>query len=517
MATTQEFTAPSPYLDLPGAFPESREPTPSQEKSYGEGWFPNKSNPQPRTASNLKTETHVTDSAGYLQPDAVNEDGASTASIASGVIGEQPRSRAVSNVKPDAVDVDASGVPTQPETGHTNNTYTAVSYPLHGAHRVDQSDMNPDTVHGADRAMEQSDTPQTRHFALAGAAAGAGAAAVAEANHEKTRHTASAAKGSASETSTAKADDLEDPAKSRGVRHPETGPASFTKGPHRSNLANIFDPRVKPNIGTNKHEKIEKNTSVGKDVSRSGEVESRDVKHPETGPASFTKGPHKSNLANILDPRVKPDFGRHKKNDTAQPGSDPSEVKQPNEHDYGRDATVVGGAGLVGVGAAKAWKSHQENSEEDVDGKEALMSEERMPRSNDTTVGYPPQPPERSPKRPKSSPFAYQRPLQVAAQEKNFQTEQQANSQDSFPGSDNQDSLPSNENITGTTAIGAAAAVHNQNQPVAGAEGKDEYTSRDMYHAGSPVARKSGGYDHEDHQQTEQSPTGSASDGGKDR
>lgn len=65
----------------------------------------------------------------------------------------------------------------------------------------------------------------------------------------------------------------------------DTGPAPATIGPHDSDLANIVDPRVQPDPDKQKSP----------------------VRNPETGPAPNTIGPHKSDIANILDPRVKPD------------------------------------------------------------------------------------------------------------------------------------------------------------------------------------------------------------------
>ena len=68
-----------------------------------------------------------------------------------------------------------------------------------------------------------------------------------------------------------------------------SGPASKTIGPHKSNLANIVDPRVTPIPALMKGNK---NTTAPE-----GDV---------SGPASKTIGPHKSNIANIVDPSAKP-------------------------------------------------------------------------------------------------------------------------------------------------------------------------------------------------------------------
>ncbi|KAI9043632.1 uncharacterized protein KD926_003402 [Aspergillus affinis] len=66
-----------------------------------------------------------------------------------------------------------------------------------------------------------------------------------------------------------------------------TGPASSTAGPHTSNVANEVDPRVESNI------------SSGRNFSTHDRT---------TGPASNTAGPHSSNVANEADPRVDSDL-----------------------------------------------------------------------------------------------------------------------------------------------------------------------------------------------------------------
>ncbi|KAI4723370.1 hypothetical protein E4T48_00518 [Aureobasidium sp. EXF-10727] len=81
----------------------------------------------------------------------------------------------------------------------------------------------------------------------------------------------------------------------------------------------------------------------------------------ETDPASKTIGPHKSNLMNVIDPRVQPEPEKMKDRTTAGPHqsdmmnrADPrvdSDLSKQNEHHYGRDAALAGGAGAAGVGA----------------------------------------------------------------------------------------------------------------------------------------------------------------------
>lgn len=82
-------------------------------------------------------------------------------------------------------------------------------------------------------------------------------------------------------------------------------------------------------------------------------------------PASKTIGPHKSNIANVLDPRVQPDPAKQKDHTTTGPHqsdmlnkADPRVDEKANQHHYGRDAAVAGGAGAAGYGAYEAAKSY---------------------------------------------------------------------------------------------------------------------------------------------------------------
>ncbi|KKY26953.1 putative cell surface [Diplodia seriata] len=93
----------------------------------------------------------------------------------------------------------------------------------------------------------------------------------------------------------------------------------------------------------------------------------------ETDPASRTVGPHSSNVANVMDPRVLPQPEKMKQHTTAGPhqsdtlnrmdrkvDSDPA--SEANQHHYGRDAAVAGGLGAGAAGAYAASQHHQEKS-----------------------------------------------------------------------------------------------------------------------------------------------------------
>ncbi|KAH0348410.1 hypothetical protein KCU81_g3304, partial [Aureobasidium melanogenum] len=107
----------------------------------------------------------------------------------------------------------------------------------------------------------------------------------------------------------------------------------------------------------------------------------------ETDPATKTVGPHKSNLMNIIDPRVQPEPEKMKDRTTAGPHqsdmmnrADPrvdSDLSKQNEHHYGRDAAVAGGLGTAGAGAYEYGKHHNQP--------ESIGTSAFDPRSTNTT------------------------------------------------------------------------------------------------------------------------------------
>jgi hypothetical protein len=130
----------------------------------------------------------------------------------------------------------------------------------------------------------------------------------------------------------------------------DSGPASGTIGPHSSNTANIVDPRVQPDPSRQIHHNV---GSTAED------------------PASRTIGPHHSNIANIVDPRVKPDPSKQKEHTTVGPHQsdtlnrlDPKvdeKAGQQSGHHYGRDAALVGGVGAAGYGAYEAGNAYSDH------------------------------------------------------------------------------------------------------------------------------------------------------------
>ncbi|KAK4550423.1 hypothetical protein LTR36_000001, partial [Oleoguttula mirabilis] len=89
--------------------------------------------------------------------------------------------------------------------------------------------------------------------------------------------------------------------------------------------------------------------------------------HGDTGPATKTTGPHSSNIANVVDPRVQPDMSKAK--------TDSAQAAEKDQHHYGRDAAVAGGAGAVGVGAYEATKGRGEENAAPVAQEQAAASQ----------------------------------------------------------------------------------------------------------------------------------------------
>jgi hypothetical protein len=115
----------------------------------------------------------------------------------------------------------------------------------------------------------------------------------------------------------------------------DTGPASKTIGPHDSNLANIVDPRVRP--------------------------------EPEKMKDHTTSGPWQSDTLNKLDPKVESDPYKAEVKEHGYATREPTlpvqlqqnqqqqqvPLEQNKEHHYGRDAALVGGAGTAAYGASQ--------------------------------------------------------------------------------------------------------------------------------------------------------------------
>lgn len=105
---------------------------------------------------------------------------------------------------------------------------------------------------------------------------------------------------------------------------------------------------------------------AGAGVATAGGLAYADQRDDKTisGPASSTIGPHSSNVANVLDPRVQPDPAKLKSHTTDGPHQsdtlnrvDPK-VDERSQHHYGRDAAAVGGTGAASYGAYEAVNAY---------------------------------------------------------------------------------------------------------------------------------------------------------------
>jgi hypothetical protein len=120
----------------------------------------------------------------------------------------------------------------------------------------------------------------------------------------------------------------------------DTGPASKTIGPHDSNIANIVDPRVRP--------------------------------EPEKMKDHTTSGPWQSDTLNKLDPKVESDPYKADVKAHGYATGEPTmpvqlqqqqqvPLEQDKQHHYGRDAALVGGAGAAGYGASQVYDKNQQD------------------------------------------------------------------------------------------------------------------------------------------------------------
>lgn len=185
---------------------------------------------------------------------------------------------------------DSSSLPTtQHTTGTTNPSAVGTTSTTH---QLPSATTTTTTTTGTSTSYQPTGAqgePQPQHHygrdaGLAGAGAGVGAATAASLAHSGSRH---------------------QPAGQHTVGSTTEDPASKTIGPHKSNIANILDPRVQPDPAKQKDH--------------------------------TTTGPHQSDMLNKADPRVDDKAG---------------------QHHYGRDAAVAGGAGAAGYGAYEAAKSY---------------------------------------------------------------------------------------------------------------------------------------------------------------
>ena len=111
----------------------------------------------------------------------------------------------------------------------------------------------------------------------------------------------------------------------------DTGPASKTLGPHKSNVANVLDPRVQP--------------------------------EPEKMKQSSTAGPYQSDMANKADPRVQSESSNVQKSRPTEVHESTPVKTQDESHDHrGRDLGIAGAAGTAGAAGAVGASEYENRS-----------------------------------------------------------------------------------------------------------------------------------------------------------
>ncbi|KAJ5924264.1 hypothetical protein N7466_008451 [Penicillium verhagenii] len=227
----------------------------------------------------------------------------------------------------------------------TGNTYDSARSTNHGPHDsnvANEVDPRVDSDRDGRAAHHHSSSGHGAGYAAAGAAAGAGAGYAASHHHNSSTHTPST--GPATSTSGPHSSNLENKADPRvdsdtpNDRYSSsTGPASSTAGPHSNNLENKADPRVDSDRSNDTANAtfVGNNSPFDEDV-RKGSLGGGGVMHISgnkaptttqtfeksqnegaTGGASAgssynahqkTAGPHSSDTANKLDPRIDSDL-----------------------------------------------------------------------------------------------------------------------------------------------------------------------------------------------------------------
>ncbi|OJD30124.1 dehydrin-like protein 3 [Diplodia corticola] len=332
---------------MPGAYPDSASATPATEEP-------------PSTTTGPSSHGHH-----YGRDAAIAGAGAATAG---GLY--EGRSRGTTESDP-AREADATHRDSTQDHGRdpaTAGAKAAAAGSLYEGRPQDNTGMYP-PVEG-DRNLQISSQDYGRDPATAGATA-----AAARSPHGAQSQTASDAPGQehhygrdaaiAGAGATAAAGLYE----TRRKGSTDTDPATLTHGPHKSNVANILDPRVLPDPN---------------------KMKGHQAQSTETDPASRTVGPHSSNIANVVDPRVLPQPEKMKQHTTVGPhqsdtlnrmdrkvDSDPS--SEANQHHYGRDAAIAGG---LGAGAAGAYAASQHQHE-----KNPYTSQAVDPRIHSSAAG----------------------------------------------------------------------------------------------------------------------------------
>ncbi|CAI6336416.1 unnamed protein product [Periconia digitata] len=326
----------NPHLHIPGEFPtltpveESREPSYSSNKAN--------SNVDPTTIPGTHQELRHTRTLDTSQTQSA--DGQSTGTTARDGTGAKAAFAAAGLGAGAGAGAYAAGKHHQESPQPGSETFKSEPSP-YSSHKIDprvdskpRQDKSIPSAGAGIAAQPVSETQKKpehhygRDAALVGAGAGAGTAAGLYA--------------------------------SQSSGQSDTGPASSTIGPHKSNLANILDPRVQPDPEKQKsaHKQEHQdgqNTYTAAPVGKIQSEASGTAKHE----AAETYDSHRLTqpAASMNEQRYDPNSPNAK-----SPSPVPSNIQAKGEpqssqqHHYGRDAAVVGGLGAAGVGAYAATR-----------------------------------------------------------------------------------------------------------------------------------------------------------------
>lgn len=261
-----------------------------------------------------------------------------------------------------------------------------------------------------------------RNAALAG---GAGAAGYGAYQYSKDRSETDPASTLTSQPSAGAANTYVEPQTTSRT----TAPTS--SAPHQSGSLNKADPRVASDpYASQQQQKLvedDKDHHYGRNAALAGGAGAAGAAgysalqsdREDTGPASKTIGPHKSNVANIVDPRVQPEPEKMKEHTTSGPWQsdtlnkmDPKVESDPNkadvkahgyasgvptqpqrqqpidedkDHHYGRNAAAAGGAGAAGAAAYGAYDQREQEklAKEQAKEQEKLAKEQEKQAQHD--------------------------------------------------------------------------------------------------------------------------------------
>ena len=297
------------------------------------------------------------------------------------------------------------GIVTEPTTGLPMNVgkYGAATGGT-DANPAIASHYNDPSVGSGSHAQQPLDQSKEHHYgrdaALVGGAGAAGAAGYGAYQHSKDRGETDPTFAGSSQPYSSTANTVSQPGQAA------TSSATYT---HESNVLNKADPRVQTQPQSTQQQPLAQDSEhhYGRNAALAGGAGAAGAAgyaalqndRGDTGPASKTIGPHSSNIANIVDPRVRPEPEKMKDHTTSGPWqsdtlnkldpkveSDPNKadvkahgyasgvptqprqqqqqqqlpVDQEKDHHYGRDAAVVGGTGAAAYGATQAYDQHEQ-------------------------------------------------------------------------------------------------------------------------------------------------------------